>query len=114
MSVDKLRLSAFRTSSKQSLRMIDIRSMSGNVHGPGTLARDLLPCSELGSVGFDDRTREGRQWSPAEPIPQAGVGVSAIEGFSAVVEIESLTRRFGSFTGLHLRMRYCAGSTWVA
>src|SRR5262245_39093563 len=58
----------------------DLRShdlLSGNVHGPDTLARQLLPCSELDSVGFDDRAREGRQRSPAEPIAQAGMGISA-------------------------------------
>src|SRR5436190_1303729 len=54
--------------------------LSGNVHRPGALAGNLLPCSELDGVGFDDRTREGLQRSPAEPIAQTGVGLSAVEG----------------------------------
>src|SRR5215831_14894753 len=67
--------------------------LSGNVHGPGTLARDLLPCSELDGVGFDDRAWEGRQRSPAEPIAQAGVGVSAGEGFSAAISGAGMRRK---------------------
>jgi len=67
--------------------------LSGNVHGPGTLARDLLPCSELDGVGFDHRTGEGIQRSSAEPIAQAGVGVSAVEGFSAAIDGAGMRRK---------------------
>src|SRR5215831_11447073 len=67
--------------------------LSGNVHGPSTLAWDMLPCCKLDSVRFDDRTREGRQWSPAEPIAQAGMGVSAIEGFSAAIGDAGMRRK---------------------
>src|SRR5262249_9397819 len=73
------------------LRPYDL--LSGNVHGPGTLARNLLPRSELDGVGFDHRTREGLQRSSAEPIAQAGVGVSAVEGFSAAIDGAGMSRK---------------------
>src|SRR5207245_2157899 len=66
--------------------------LSGNIHRSGTLARDLLPGSELDRAGFDDRTREGRQWSSAKPVAQASVGLSAVEGLSAALVGAGMSR----------------------
>src|SRR5216117_2381210 len=73
------------------LRPYDL--LPGNVHRPDTLARDLLSCSELDGVGFDHRAREGLQRSPAEPIAQRGVGISAVEGFSAAIDRAGMRRK---------------------
>ena len=45
---------------------------------PERWPRDLLPGSELDRAGSDDRARQGLQWASAEPIAQAGVGLSAV------------------------------------
>src|SRR5437868_3984769 len=56
--------------------------LSGNIRGSGAFPRDLLPRSQLGSVGQDDGTGEAIQQLRAEPIDQRGSGVSTDEAVS--------------------------------
>src|SRR5215471_15522872 len=49
----------------------------GNICGPRTVSRDLLPGCQLGGVGTNHGTGQGRSDAPPEPVAERGVGIPA-------------------------------------
>ena len=57
--------------------------LPGNIHRPGTLARNLLPGGELDRARIDDRAWQSRHEQPAEPPAQASAGLPARQALPA-------------------------------
>src|SRR5438067_10677781 len=67
--------------------------LSGNLYRPGTVTGNLLSGGQLDCVGFDNGTGQGLQRPPAQPVVQAGAGISLEEGLPAAAHGDLMRRK---------------------